>query len=132
MQIELLGPTPYAEVDAGRIQQAITNLLTNALRHTSSGDKIWVSVEQQGIILQITIRDSGDGIDPEHLPYVFDRFYRTDSARSRDRGGAGLGLAIAKAIIEAHEGEITANSPGPGQGAIFEIRFKALTEPPSV
>ncbi len=127
LQIELLGPTPYAQVDPGRIQQAITNLLTNALRHTPSGGEIWVTVEQRGDALHIIIRDTGNGIEPEHLPHVFDRFYRTDSARSRDRGGAGLGLAIAKAIIDAHKGTITANSPGLNQGATFEIQLEAIT-----
>ncbi|PID85889.1 MAG: two-component sensor histidine kinase, partial [Chloroflexi bacterium] len=127
LQIELLGSTPYAQVDPGRIQQTITNLLINALRHTPSGGEIWVTVEQRGDTLHIIIRDNGHGIEPEHLPHVFDRFYRTDRARSRDRGGAGLGLAIAKAIVDTHEGKITASSPGLGQGATFEIQLQALT-----
>jgi signal transduction histidine kinase len=71
------------------------------------------------------VEDSGSGIEPEHLPYIFDRFYRTDSSRSRDKGGIGLGLAISKAIVEAHEGEITAVSGGVDQGAVFEIVLKS-------
>ena len=123
LQVELLGVTPYANIDSGRLRQAVTNLLTNALRHTPEGGKIRVTVEQRGNTLDIIVRDSGSGIEPAHLPYVFDRFYRTDSARSRDKGGTGLGLAITKAIIEAHGGEISADSRGKDLGAIFEIRL---------
>jgi signal transduction histidine kinase len=72
----------------------------------------------------LSISDTGEGIPPEHQPYIFDRFYRADLARSRDRGGAGLGLAIARAIIEAHNGQIkVASSGNPGQGSTFTIRL---------
>jgi signal transduction histidine kinase len=72
--------------------------------------------------ISLSVADTGDGISPEHLPYIFDRFYRTDPARSRDRGGAGLGLAIARAIVEAHGGQISATSQGiPGQGSKFTV-----------
>jgi signal transduction histidine kinase len=106
------------------MRQAIANLLTNALRHTPEKGEIQVTVEQRRERLHIIIKDSGSGIKAAHLPYIFDRFYRTDSARSRDRGGTGLGLAIAKAIVDAHEGEISASSAGEGQGATFEIRLQ--------
>jgi signal transduction histidine kinase len=123
LKVELLGATPYATVDSGRLRQAIHNLLTNALRHTPEGGKIRVTVEQSEETVHIIVKDSGSGIEPAHLPYVFDRFYRIDSARSRDKGGTGLGLAITKAIIEAHGGEISADSPGKNLGATFEIRL---------
>jgi signal transduction histidine kinase len=123
LQVELLGATPYAHIDSDRMRQAVVNLLTNALRHTPKGGKIRATVEQKGDFLQILVHDSGTGIEPEHLPYIFDRFYRTDNARSRDRGGTGLGLAISKAIVDAHDGEIIASSSGKGLGATFEIRL---------
>mgnify|MGYP002712997681 CR=1 FL=1 len=129
LQVELLGPTPYANVDAGRIRQAVANLLTNALRHTPEGGNIRVTVVQQEKLLQIIVKDSGSGIKPEHLPYIFDRFYRTDNARSRGKGGAGLGLPIAKAIVDAHEGEIQVSSTGEDQGALFEIRLPSEYPP---
>lgn len=127
LQIELLGATPYAPVDAARFRQVVQNLLTNALRHTPPGGQIKVIVVQPDTHLQIIIQDNGAGIEPEHLPYLFDRFYRTDNARSRDKGGVGLGLAIAKAIIEAHKGQMTAESQGLGQGSTFKI---ILPNPP--
>lgn len=128
LQVELLGATPYAHVDSDRIRQAVANLLTNALRHTPESGKVWTTVEQRGETLHIFIRDSGSGIETDHLPYIFDRFYRTDSARSRDKGGTGLGLAIAKAIVDAHEGEISASSAGKDQGATFEIKLPSAQQ----
>ncbi|MCB8982198.1 MAG: HAMP domain-containing protein [Ardenticatenaceae bacterium] len=119
--VELLGATPYLRVDANRMRQAVYNLLNNALRHTPENGEIWITVVEQSGRLHIRVHDTGEGIAAAHLPFVFDRFYRTDSARSRDRGGTGLGLAIVKAIVEAHEGEVTAVSPGLGLGSTFEI-----------
>lgn len=78
-----------------------------------------VTVQKQDGQLQVQVRDNGSGISPEHLPLVFDRFYKLD--RGRDRSGTGLGLAIAKAVVEAHGGEITALSSGPGQGSTFTL-----------
>jgi signal transduction histidine kinase len=121
LQVELLGPTPYYRVDPNRLRQAMHNLLNNALRHTPEKGRIWVTVVEEQGALHVRVRDSGAGIEATHLPYVFDRFYRTDSARSRDQGGVGLGLAIVKAIVEAHGGVVTAVSAGPGQGSTFEI-----------
>ncbi|MBK8985944.1 MAG: HAMP domain-containing protein [Chloroflexi bacterium] len=121
LTVELLGATPYLLVDANRMRQVVHNLLNNALRHTPENGQIWVTVVTENETLCIRVRDSGAGIEAVHLPYVFDRFYRTDSARSRDQGGAGLGLAIVKAIVEAHGGVVTAVSPGIGQGSTFEI-----------
>lgn len=123
LQVELLGATPYANVDSGRMRQALHNLLTNALRHTPEEGEMWVTLVQTGEILYIKVRDSGSGIEPQHLPHIFERFYRTDSARSRDKGGTGLGLAIVKAIVEAHNGQISAESAGRDQGATFEIKL---------
>ena len=70
---------------------------------------------------ELAVADTGDGIPAEHLPHVFERFYRVDSARNRDQGGSGIGLAIAKALVEAHGGQLTVTSPGTGQGSTFRI-----------
>ncbi|MCA9997816.1 MAG: ATP-binding protein, partial [Anaerolineales bacterium] len=123
---ELLGAMPTLHVDPQRLRQVLNNLLSNALRHTKAGDQIVVSVEQQQPHLLVRVRDSGQGIAPDKLPYVFDRFYRGDTARSRGEGGRrgdgiGLGLAIAKAIVEQHEGELTAVSAGLNHGSTFTI-----------
>jgi signal transduction histidine kinase len=112
---------PVLLVDRDRLRQVLNNLLGNALRHAAAGGAIWVTVEGKPPDLQIRVRDDGSGITPEHLDRVFDRFYRSDTARSRDDGGAGLGLAVVRAIVEAHGGGVTAASPGPGQGSTFTI-----------
>ncbi len=115
---------PSLQIDAARITQVLQNLLANALRHTPAEGTITIRAEAVAEAVQLTIADSGDGIPPEHLPHIFDRFYRTHPARSRDRGGAGLGLAIARAIVEAHGGEISVTSTGvPGEGSTFVIRL---------
>lgn len=121
LQVELLGAIPTLDVDASRIRQVLHNLLDNALRHTPENGRIHVTVQQTEAGLQIKVADSGAGIKPEELPHVFDRFYRSDSARSREQNSAGLGLAIARAIVEAHGGRISAASPGPGQGSTFSL-----------
>jgi signal transduction histidine kinase len=113
---------PLVQVDPARISQVLQNLLANALRHTTAGGSITLTsrLAAQGVAL--IVADTGEGIPPEHLAHVFDRFYRTDLARSRDKGGAGLGLAIARAIVEAHHGQISVASTGvSGQGTEFTI-----------
>ncbi|MFW6183649.1 MAG: sensor histidine kinase [Chloroflexota bacterium] len=109
------------DADAARLTQVVQNLLANALRHTAAGGSIGLSVSETEEAVQIVVRDSGEGIQAEHLPHVFDRFYRVDSSRSRGSGGAGLGLAIARAIVEAHGGTVDAASAGAGQGSTFTI-----------
>lgn len=112
---------PRLWADPQRLGQVLGNLLDNALRHTPRGGRVDVSGDADDRRLDITVTDSGDGISAEHLPHVFERFYRVDSARDRDRGGAGIGLAIAKALVEAHRGHIAASSRGPGTGTTFAI-----------
>ncbi|MEZ4515700.1 MAG: ATP-binding protein [Chloroflexota bacterium] len=87
------------------LRQALQNLLWNALRYTPEGGHILLTVNQRGYVV-VTVRDTGAGIAAEHLPHVFDRFYRSDPARDRESGGAGLGLAIVKATVEAHDGTV--------------------------
>ncbi|MCC6616091.1 MAG: HAMP domain-containing protein [Anaerolineae bacterium] len=102
-------PTPVM-IDAARINQVLHNLLNNALRHTPEGGTITLKLAADDDSVRITVADTGDGIRPEHLPHIFERFYRGDPGRSRDMGGTGLGLAVAKALVEAHGGTITAES----------------------
>jgi signal transduction histidine kinase len=108
-------------VDPFRIRQVLFNLLSNALRHTSPGGEIIVSGERGGGQVSLAVRDSGEGLEPDQLRAVFDRFYRGDKSRSRETGSTGLGLAIVKAIVEAHGGRIEASSPGKGLGSKFSL-----------
>lgn len=108
-------------VDPHRISQILGNLLDNALRHTPPGGTVTVVTTPGHGNVAIQVADTGDGIAAEHLPHVMERFYRVDSARDRDHGGSGIGLAIAKALAEAHGGELTPTSDGPGTGATFTL-----------
>jgi signal transduction histidine kinase len=112
---------PALWADRHRLGQVLANLLDNALRHTPPGGRVIIAAGTDDGALTITVTDDGEGIPAEHLPHLFDRFYRADAARTREHGGAGIGLAIAKALVEAHQGHITANSRGPGTGATFTI-----------
>ena len=105
-------------MDTRRIGRVLNNLISNALRHTSSGGSVQVLAERAGDTVKVKVIDSGEGIAPADLPYVFDRFYRGEKSRNRQTGGAGLGLAIARGIVEAHGGEITVES-NLGQGSTF-------------
>ena len=100
--------------------QVLSNLLSNALRYTPEGGDITISTKQTADEVEIRVHDSGPGIEPEELPSIFDRFYRTDKSRQRESGGSGLGLAIAKSIVEGHGGRIWAESE-PGEGTTIVI-----------
>ena len=110
---------PPVQADADRIIQVLINLLGNALRYTPPGGSVRVGAERQAGAVAFQVVDSGAGVAPEHLPHLFERFYRVDKARSRALGGSGIGLAIARAVVAAHDGQIWAASPGLGQGATF-------------
>lgn len=112
---------PRLWADPERLGQVLGNLLDNALRHTPGGGRVEVTAGQRHELLVIEVTDTGDGIAAEHLPHLFERFYRVDAARDRAHGGAGIGLAIAKALVEAQRGHITARSDGPGTGSTFTI-----------
>jgi PAS domain S-box-containing protein len=117
--------------DASRLQQAIWNLLSNAVKFTNEGGRIEARLGRAGNQIEITVSDTGIGIEPQFLPYVFERFRQADSTSTRKHGGMGLGLAIAHHIIELHGGSISASSPGRDQGATFRIRLPlALTSRP--
>ena len=119
LQVELLGKLPHLAVDADRIRQVVNNLMANALQHTGENGRVTLTIQQKDNTLQVQVQDTGTGIAPEDLPYVFDRFYQTDGARSREDRGMGLGLAIVRALVEEHGGGVTAVSPGLGQGSTF-------------
>jgi two-component system, OmpR family, sensor histidine kinase BaeS len=107
--------------DEQRLAQVLDNLLDNALRHTARGGRVTVSAHAERDRIVVRVADNGEGVDIEHLPHLFERFYRADSARDRDRGGAGIGLAIAKAYVEKHRGHIAVTSAGRAAGTAFTI-----------
>lgn len=112
--------------DRQRIDQVLANLLSNALRHSETGGT--VDLEADGHPhrrIRIAVVDHGDGIAAEHLPWIFERFYRTDVARDRDHGGSGVGLTISRAIVTAHDGHLWVESDGPGRGAVFAFTLPA-------
>jgi heavy metal sensor kinase len=113
-------PVPPLMADASQLKQALINLLDNALRHTPSGGTIIVRVDSLDTSIRLSVADTGPGIDSQHLPHLFERFYRVDQARDRQSGGTGLGLAIVKEIVEAHGGQIRAHSRV-GTGTTFTI-----------
>jgi two-component system sensor histidine kinase BaeS len=121
VSLEFILPSslPLVFADEDRISQVLINLLGNALQYTPEGGSVSLSTRQAGTELEISVTDSGIGIPPEHLPHLFTRFYRVDKSRSRAGGGSGIGLTIARHIIEAHRGRIWAESAGPGQGSTF-------------
>jgi PAS domain S-box-containing protein len=107
--------------DAHRLQQVFWNLLSNAVKFTAPGGKVGLSLRQLDSEVEIEIADTGQGIDPEFLPFVFDRFRQADSTSTRQHGGLGLGLAIARHLVEIHGGHISAASEGEGKGATFKL-----------
>lgn len=109
--------------DAHRLKQLLANLVDNAIRYTSEKSIITLSLFREGDWARLEVADTGVGIAPEHLPHIFDRFYRVDKARSRFGGGTGLGLAIVKGIAEQHEGRVTVTSE-PGKGSVFTVWLK--------
>jgi two-component system, OmpR family, sensor kinase len=121
-------PDPViVSADSARLRQVIDNLVSNALQHTPPGTLVAVAVDSTPGHGQLTVADNGPGLTAEQASRVFERFYRTDDARSRARGGTGLGLSIAAALVEAHRGTITVNTRPQGQGVIFRVRLPLAT-----
>lgn len=116
---------PLVEADPDRVQQVLLILLDNATKHTPAGGRVELTVRRHGSDVLAEVKDNGPGIPPEHLPRVFDRFYRVDSARARADGGIGLGLAIARTLVQAHGGELTLTS-APGAGTRATVRLHSL------
>jgi two-component system sensor histidine kinase BaeS len=111
------------EVDVDRLGEVLANLLENALRHTPVGGTVTVDARRDVRDVLLSVADSGEGLASETLERVFERFYRVDRARSRNQGGTGIGLAIARALVEAHGGALWAESPGLGGGSRFVCRL---------
>jgi two-component system, OmpR family, sensor histidine kinase BaeS len=103
------------------------NLLDNALTHTSEGGSITVGALRSGDFVEVSVSDTGEGIEAEDLPHIFDRFYRADRSRTRATGGRGLGLTISKGLVEAHGGSLTVEST-PGKGSRFCFALPAFSE----
>lgn len=119
LAVEVPPHLPLVLADTERVQQVLNNLLANALRYTPAGGQVTLSAHRQGEMVAIAVRDTGIGIPAEHLPHLFERFYRGDPSRSRAHGGSGIGLTIARGLVEAHGGRIWAESDGPGKGSCF-------------
>lgn len=115
---DLPGQLPLLNIDAHWIKQVLGNLLDNAIEHTGKGSQINVTAGEQNDVVVVSVTDTGEGIPPEDLPLIFERFYRVDKSRARTTGGSGLGLTIAKRLVEAHGGTITAKSEI-GKGSCF-------------
>jgi CheY-like chemotaxis protein len=116
--------------DANRIQQILWNLLSNAVRYTQTGGWIEVKLARADDCVRISISDSGEGIDPSFLPYVFDRFRQADASTTRRHGGLGLGLSIVKHLTELHGGSVEALSAGKGAGSTFSVILPS--RPPAI
>ncbi len=115
-------PVPIVSADPNWLKQAVINLIDNALRYTPPGGAVTVRLSHDADCVRIAVEDSGHGIEPEHLPFLFERFYRTDGARAKVSGGTGLGLPIVKEIVEGHGGRVTIESHV-GKGSIFTVHL---------
>ncbi|MEP0804391.1 MAG: HAMP domain-containing protein [Chloroflexota bacterium] len=122
LELDITPPLPALEVDPGRMTQVLTNILDNALRHTPEGGRITLSAKQTGDRVELAVQDSGPGLPKAETERIFERFYRADASRRRDDGGSGLGLAIAKSIVQAHGGQVWAESePGKGLKIVISL-----------
>jgi PAS domain S-box-containing protein len=121
--------SPYVDGDFRRLQQVMSNILSNAIRFTPPEGRIEVQCGADDHHVEIIIRDSGEGIASDFLPYVFDRFRQADSRSTRKHGGLGLGLAITRYLVDRHHGTITAESAGPGQGTTIRVQFPLRPAP---
>jgi signal transduction histidine kinase/ActR/RegA family two-component response regulator len=113
--------------DSARLQQIVWNLLSNAIKFTPAGSRVRVELRRLGDMVELQVIDSGEGIEPELLPHVFERFWQADSSSTRTRGGLGLGLAIVKHLVQLHGGTVEASSAGRGQGATFTVQLPLAT-----
>ena len=128
---DLPGDLPPVFADRERVHQVLFNLLDNAVRLTPAGGRVTVTASSHNGSIDVVVADTGPGIPAEHLPHVFERFYRVDESRSRDDGGTGIGLAIARSVVEAHGGRIWADSePGRGSAFTFELPVASTSGEP--
>jgi len=121
VRVELSPPYRPMRADSARVQQIIWNLLSNALKFSPRGGLIRLALHQDEAGVRLSVTDVGQGIEPDFLPFLFDRFTQSDVGSNRHRGGLGLGLSIVKHLVEAHGGTVSARSEGAGRGATFEV-----------
>jgi two-component system, sensor histidine kinase len=129
VQLVLAGPL-YVEGDKARLVQCMSNILLNAAKYTHAAGEIDVTLRQEAGLAVLSIRDNGVGMTSELLPKVFELFVQSDRSLDRSQGGLGIGLNVAKRIVELHHGRVTASSGGPGHGSTFEIRLPTVKPPP--
>ena len=126
LDADLRPDLPRLLADEDRLVQVLTNLTGNALQYTPENGRVIISARRDQQEIRVSVQDTGAGMSPEHLPHIFDRFYRVDASRSRrEGGGSGIGLTIARALVEAHGGRIRAESAGEGQGSVFSFTIPA-------
>ena len=128
LKLDLPSTLPPVLADPDRVVQVLINLLANALQYTPAGGEVTVFARPLDFVVQVGVRDTGIGIAAEHLPHIFERFYRVDKSRARQTGGAGIGLTIARHLVYAHGGEIWVESEGSGQGTTFNFTLP-INEP---
>ena len=114
--------------DAARLQQVVWNLISNAIKFTPEGGSVEVKIDRTSSEARVIVRDTGEGISPEFLPHVFDRFQQADGTKTRRHGGLGLGLSIVRHLVELHGGRVEASSEGQGRGATFMVRLPLAAE----
>ena len=130
LQVETPADVPFVHADPDRVRQVLWNLLSNAAKFTDSGGSIRVAVVPEAAHVSVDIIDTGRGIDPDSLPFIFDRFRQADGSTTRSHGGLGIGLAIVRHLMESHGGTVSATSEGSGRGSRFTIRLPALVAAP--
>jgi signal transduction histidine kinase len=126
IELDIAPDLPNIEVDPGRMTQVLTNILDNAIRHTTEDGRILLGAKQSGGLVELFVQDSGPGLGQPELERIFERFYRSDVSRQREDGGSGLGLAIASSIVQAHGGQVSAESE-PGKGLKIRILLPGKT-----
>ena len=128
ISLEVIGDADVSSIsgDAGRLQQVVWNLLSNAIKFTPQGGHVELRCVRSGSNVEISIKDSGQGISPDFLPYVFERFRQADMKTTRVHGGLGLGLAIVRQLVELHGGTVEVASEGEGKGATFLVKLPVL------
>jgi histidine kinase len=123
---------PRVNADPDRVEQILINLIANAVQYTPAGGRIVVFAYADELVMHIGVRDTGVGIAAEHLPHIFERFYRIDKSRARQSGGAGIGLTIARHLVYAHGGEIWAESDGAGKGTTVKFTLPVIDTVPII
>jgi len=132
LEVDIQPNLPWIQGDRHRVQQIVSNLISNAVKFSSSGSTVRVRGESVSAGVVLEVADEGQGIDPDFLPFIFDRFAQGDGVRNRRQTGLGLGLAIVKQLVEAHGGTVSATSAGLGKGATFTVRLPIEAVSPAI